>query len=67
MFEVLKGDAEPQAAIVKRGYDIIPADIRLSGADMELSAVPGREMLLKEAFAPIAENYDYILIDCPRA
>lgn len=65
VFEVLKGDAEPQAAIVKRGYDIIPADIRLGGADMELSAVPGREMLLKEAFAPIAENYDYILIDCP--
>lgn len=65
VFEVLKGDAEPQAAIVKRGYDIIPADIRLSGADMELSAVPGREMLLKEALAPIAENYDYILIDCP--
>ena len=65
VFEVLKGDAEPQAAIVKRGYDIIPADIRLSGADMELSAIPGREMLLKEALAPIAENYDYILIDCP--
>ena len=65
VFEVLKGDAEPQAAIVKRGYDIIPADIRLSGADMELSAVPGREMLLKEALAPISSNYDYILIDCP--
>lgn len=65
VFEVLKGDVEAQAAIAKRGYDIIPADIRLSGADMELSAVPGREMLLKEALAPIVDNYDYVLIDCP--
>lgn len=65
MFEVLKGDCRPQEAIIKRGYAVIPADIRLSGADMELSAVPGREMLLKEALTPIAKNYDYILIDCP--
>ena len=65
VFEVLKGDAEAREAIVKRGYDIIPADIRLSGADMELSAVPGREMLLKEALQPIQGDYDYILIDCP--
>lgn len=65
VFEVLKGECDAQAAIVNHGYDIIPADIRLSGADMEISAIPGREMLLKEALAPIAGNYDYILIDCP--
>lgn len=65
MFEVLKGNCQAQDAIVKRGYDVIPADIRLSGADMELSAVPGREMLLKEALQPIQGDYDYILIDCP--
>jgi chromosome partitioning protein len=65
IFEVLKGDRKITEATVKRGYDVIPADIRLSGADMELSAVPGREMLLKEALQQVASKYDYILIDCP--
>lgn len=65
VFELLKGECETQEAITVRGYDVLPADIRLSGADMELSGVPGREMLLKEALAQIAGNYDYILIDCP--
>ena len=39
--------------------------IRLSGAELELSSQPGREMILKEALQPIQANYDYILIDCP--
>jgi chromosome partitioning protein len=65
IFEVLKGDRKITEATVKRGYDVVPADIRLSGADMELSAVPGREMLLKEALQQVASKYDYILIDCP--
>ena len=65
MFEVLKSDCGIHNAIIKRGYDVLPADIRLSGADMELNGIPGREMLLKDALAHIAAEYDYILIDCP--
>ena len=65
VFEILKSECSAQEATINRGYDIIPADIRLSGADMEISAVPGREMLLKEALTPIMGSYDYILIDCP--
>jgi chromosome partitioning protein len=65
VFEMLKGECAAVEAIIQRGYDVIPADIRLSGADMELSAIPGREMLLKEALAPLSGDYDYILIDCP--
>lgn len=66
VYEVLKGSADINAAIVKRGpYDILPADIRLSGAELELSNVIGRERLLQEAIAEIKTPYEYILIDCP--
>lgn len=65
--EMLRGDITAKEAIikVKNGYDIIPADIRLSGAEIELSTQPGREMILKEILEPIIKDYDYILIDCP--
>lgn len=67
VYEVLKGDADINDAIkCKAGaYDILPTDIRQSGADIELASVPGRELLLKEAIETLKGNYDYILIDCP--
>lgn len=63
--EVLKGQTEVSKAIVRSEYDVIPADIRLSGAEIELSSQAGREMILKERLGPILNIYDYILIDCP--
>lgn len=65
--EVLKGQVGADKAIINLpgGYDIIPADIRLSGAEIELNNQPGREMILKEALNPILNRYEYILIDCP--
>ena len=68
IYEVLKGKAAIDDAIqfTENGsYDIIPADIVLSGADIELSSIPGREMILKENIGKITATYDYILIDCP--
>lgn len=66
VLEVLKGAADINAAIVERGrYCILPADIRLSGADLELNNVIGRERLLQEALAKLNRPFDYILIDCP--
>lgn len=66
VLEVLKGAADINAAIVERGrYCILPADIRLSGADLELNNVIGRERLLQEALAKLNRPFDYVLIDCP--
>jgi len=45
--------------------DILPANIELAGAEVELVAAISRETRLKKALAAVRDNYDYILIDCP--
>jgi chromosome partitioning protein len=49
------------------GLDIVPADKNLVGANLDLVDLPEREYKLKHALAPIRDEYDYILIDCPPA
>jgi len=47
------------------GVDLIPSNITLAEEEIPISGLPGRELLLKRAIAPILDRYDYILIDCP--
>ena len=47
------------------GLYIIPANIDLVGAQVELVAKMARESFLKEALLPIKNDYDYIFLDCP--
>lgn len=67
-YEVIKGDSDINDAIkTKQGvasYDILPNDIRMSGAEIELISVPGRDTLLREALDGLKKPYDYVLIDC---
>ena len=45
---------------------LLPANINLAGADLELAKIEeNREQLLRDALAPIKNDYDYIIIDCP--
>jgi len=44
---------------------LIPSDIDLVGAEIELVGVPEREGRLKTALTPLKNQYDYILVDCP--
>lgn len=47
------------------GIDLVPSNIDLSAAEMQLVSVMMRELRLKRAIDPIAPNYDFILIDAP--
>jgi chromosome partitioning protein len=65
IYELLKRETALDEAIQhKNGYDIIPSNVMLAGAEQELLQT-GKEHRLKEAILPIAENYDFIIIDCP--
>jgi chromosome partitioning protein len=61
---------EPLANIVQPtifGFDVVPSDRNLAGAEVELIDTDGRDVVLREALADIKANYDYILLDCPPA
>lgn len=47
------------------GLDLIPSHIRLTGAELELVAMIGREKKLQQALEPVREEYEFILVDCP--
>ena len=66
VYEVMKRGANVREAIQRRkgGYDVVPANIMLAGAEQELSQT-GKEHRLKEAVAPVAGEYDFIVIDTP--
>jgi len=49
---------------VRENLDLIPADIHLSAAEIELVNYPGREYLLKESLGTVRRRYDFVLIDC---
>ena len=44
---------------------LVPSNPDLAGAEVELVNLMGREFRLKRALEPVAERYDYVLIDCP--
>jgi chromosome partitioning protein len=67
-YEVIVGAADIRDVITTTGLpylSIVPSKRGLTGAEIELVSVPGREMLLREAIEPIISNYEYVIIDCP--
>jgi chromosome partitioning protein len=50
---------------VRDRMTLVPADIDLAGAEVELISVTGREVILREALDPIEQDYDIMLIDSP--
>ena len=68
IYEVLMGRAPVNACLkhtAVKGLDVLPADIRLAGAELELVDFDHREARLKTALAPLREEYEYLFIDCP--
>ena len=67
VYQILLGAATLEQATIKTefGFDVIPANRELAGAEVELIDVGQRERRLKEALDGLA--YDFVLIDCPPA
>lgn len=68
-FEVLLQESQARAAIVRTAedFDLMPANIDLTAAEIQLMQAPAREQRLKSALEPLRQDYDWILIDCPPA
>ena len=70
VYHVLLGQAdaaEVRKASARGGYDVLPANRDLAGAEVELVNVARRDFRLKESLGAWDAEYDFVLIDCPPA
>ena len=68
VYNVLMQEAVVDDVVVKTEIDnltLVPATINLAGAEIELVSGLSRETRLRQAITPIADRYDFVLIDCP--
>lgn len=67
-YDLMIGSAKASDIILQtkfEGVDILPANMNLAGAEIELVDMDKRESRLKTALAPVESQYDYIFLDCP--
>ncbi|MGL4972976.1 MAG: ParA family protein [Culicoidibacterales bacterium] len=68
IYNVLVDERSIEETVVQTSFEnlwVVPATINLSGVDLELASVIGRETRLKQAIEDMQMNFDYVLIDCP--
>ncbi len=68
IYDLIVGESTIEEVLLKdvmENLDVIPTNIDLSGAEIELLNVDGKEYIVKNAIKEIIDNYDYVIIDCP--
>lgn len=68
IYDLLMEEASAEEVLLKTdpaGYDLLPANVDLAGAEVNLINEPQRERRLANALNSIKKDYDFILIDCP--
>ena len=67
-YHILTNQEKAKDIIIKTEFkklDLIPANMDLAGAEIELVDIPDRINIMKKAIVSLKEEYDYIIIDCP--
>ena len=68
LYEVLIGGARAKDALVPTSFQnltLLPSNMDLAAAELELAGVENREAVLKNALSSLRGDFDYLLIDCP--
>ncbi|HEX7344855.1 MAG TPA: AAA family ATPase [bacterium] len=68
IYEVIINGLDPREAIQGSELEflkILPSDVKLVGAEVELVPLEHREQILRQAITPLKEHFEYILMDCP--
>ena len=68
VYELLLGECELDDCIMKDVYDglsVVPANVNLAGAEIELIGIPEQHYILKKHIEAVREEYDFVIIDCP--
>lgn len=67
-YNLMLADAKTEDVLLRTGFknlDLLPSNMNLAGVEIQLVELPERIYRLKQAIAPLKEQYDYIFIDCP--
>ena len=70
IYELLLGECSINECIIKDvlpGISVVPANVNLAAAEIELIGIEDKEFILKKEIEWVKDMYDYILIDCPPA
>lgn len=68
VYELMLGECTIRESMMKteiNGLSLIPSNVNLAGAEIELLGISEKEYILKNEVDYIQDDYDYIIIDCP--
>ena len=68
VYDLIIGEADIKEVICKEtleNLDVLPTNIDLSAAEIELIGVDNKEYIIRDAVDKVKEDYDFIIIDCP--
>ena len=68
MYQLMIGECQINECLVHTQFervDIIPSNVNLAGAEIDLIGTDKREYILKNALSTIKDKYDFIVLDCP--
>lgn len=68
VYDLVIDEIDPRLAVIKTQVEnlfLIPSNLSLTGAEVELVGIMGREYRLKKALSSLSGEYDFIFIDCP--
>ena len=68
VYDLIIGNAEFDEIVVRNAtenLDILPSNINLSAAEIELIGINDKEYIIRDGIAKVKDEYDFIIIDCP--
>lgn len=68
MYDLIVGESNLENTLIKEALDyldVLPSNVNLSAAEVELIGMEDKEFIVKEIIKEIRDDYDYIIIDCP--
>ena len=68
IYEMFIGECELKDCLIESDIEnlsILPSNVNLSGAEIDLIGIDGREYILKNQIEKVKDDYDFIIIDCP--
>lgn len=68
IYELMLGECTIDECIIKQvieNLDVMPSNVNLSGAEIDLIGIEDREYILQKNINKVKDNYDFIIVDCP--